>query len=151
MALSARKKALLPGIAFMIIMAIVVLRFGAIILILTVLPSMLAYFLDHKPRKPMFKIIAACNISAALPFIVPIVAFSLKKHYHEAGKIVEDPMVWAYIYCAAGAGAGMLYLSKIVARIITLMHYDYSVKLLEKKQDMLVKEWGENITTVSGT
>lgn len=150
MALSARKKALLPGLAFLIIMAIFVLRFGAIILILTVLPTMLAFFLDHKPKKPMFKIIAACNISAALPFIVPIISFSLKKHYSEVGKLVDDPRVWVFIYCAAAAGAAMLFLSKIVARIITLMHYDYSVKLLEKKQDLLVKEWGDEITVNSG-
>ena len=122
-----------------------VMRFGAIILVLTIIPSIVAFVLDSRPRKPNFKVIAACNLSAALPFIVPIISFSLKKQYSEAGQVMDDPMSWVFIYCGAAAGWGMLYLSKFVARIVTLMHYEYGISLLEKKQDLLVKEWGEGI------
>lgn len=145
MALSSRSKALLPGVIFMLICCIFVLRFGTMILLLFIIPSILAFLIDRKQGKPSFRVIAACNFSAALPYIIPILQFSLKKQYAEAGKVVEDPMVWAYIYAAAGAGWAMLYLSGIVARMITLMHYDYSIKLLEKKQEILEREWGEDI------
>lgn len=146
MKLSSRGKALLPGLIFSAILAIFYLRFGALILMLTILPSILAYFIDHREGKPIFKIIAACNFSSALPFIVPIITHSLKKHYSEAGQVVEDPVVWLYIYCGALAGAAMFYLSKVVARMTTLMHYEYSIKVLEKKQDMLIKEWGDGVS-----
>lgn len=148
MSLSARNKALLPGMIFLLLIIIFILRFGAIILILTVIPSIVAFFLDHQPRKPGFKIVAACNLSAALPFIVPIVDFSLKKQYSEAGMVMDDAMTWVFIYCGAGAGWGMIYLSKFVARVITLMHYEYGVSVLEKKQELLIKEWGDEILPV---
>jgi len=145
MKMSARNKALLPGMVFLVISAIFIMRFGALIVILTIIPSVIAYFIDHAPRKPNFKVVAACNLSAAIPFIVPIVGFSLNKQYSEAGQVMENPMTWGFIYCGAAAGWGMLYLSKVVARVITLMHYEYGIKLLEKKQELLVKEWGEEI------
>lgn len=145
MKLSGRNKAFLPGIVFLSLMAIIVLRFGAIILVLTIIPSIVAFFIDRKPGRPTFKVIAACNLSAALPFIVPIIIFSLKKQYAEAGQVMESGMSWAFIYCGAAAGWGMLFLSTFIARIVTLMHYDYSIGVLEKKQELLVKEWGEDI------
>jgi hypothetical protein len=145
MKLSASNKALLPGMIFCGLGAIFVMRFGALILILTIIPSIVAFFIDRAPKKPSFKVVAACNLSAALPYIVPIINFSLKKQYSEAGMVMDDGMVWAFIYCGAAAGWGMLFLSKFVARVITLMHYDYGIKVLEKKQELLVKEWGEEI------
>ncbi len=145
MSLSARNKALLPGVVFMVLLAIFVMRFGTIILVLTIIPSIVAFFVDRRPHRPSFKVITACNLSAALPFIIPIIDFSLKQQFSEAGRVIEDPMSWAFIYCGAGAGWGMLYLSKFVARVVTLMHYDYAVTVLEKKQQLLVSEWGESI------
>ncbi len=149
MALSARNKALLPGFIFLLICGVFVMRFGMMILVMMLIPSVLAFFIDRKVGKPSFKVIAACNISAALPYIVPIIQFSLKKHFSEVSQVVDDPMVWAFIYCAALAGWAMLYLAKIVARVVTLMHYDYSIKLLERKQEILVKEWGDDIKNSS--
>lgn len=145
MSLSARNKALLPGMIFLTLIAIFILRFGALILILTIIPSIVAFFVDRRTHKPGFKIVAACNLSAALPFIVPIIDFSLKKQYSEAGMVVDSWQVWAYIYCGAAAGWGMIVLAKFVARVITLMHYEYGVGVLEKKQEILIKEWGDTI------
>jgi hypothetical protein len=147
MKLSSRNKAMLPAMIFCIIGAVFYLRFGAIILLLTIVPSIVAYFVDHSEGRPMFKIVSACNLSAALPFIVQIVNFSLKKQYAEAGQVVDDPRVWAFIYFGAAAGYGMLFLAKLVARVVTLMQYDYKMNILEKKQELLVKEWGEEIST----
>jgi hypothetical protein len=145
MKLSARNKALLPGMVFLVICGIIIMRFGALMVILTVMPAIIAYFIDHRPKKPSFKVVAACNLSAALPFILNVVDLSLQKQYSEAAQVLSDVMVWGYIYCGAAAGWGMLYLSKVVARVITLMHYEYGIKVLEKKQELLVKEWGEDI------
>lgn len=146
MKLSAANKAFLPGMLFMLLASIFILRFGAILLVIMLIPSLFTYFIDHQPRKPMFKIVAACNLSAALPFIIPLIEYSIKRQYNEAGQMMEEFKVWAFIYCGAAAGWGMLYLSRYVARIITLMHYEYAISLLEKRQDLLVKEWGEGIT-----
>lgn len=145
MSLSARNKALLPGMIFLVLIVIFVLRFGALILILTIIPTIVAFFMDRRAGRPSFKIIAACNLSAALPFIVPIIDFSLKKQYSEAGMVVDDWQAWAFIYCGAAAGWGMIYLSKFLARVVTLMHYEYGIGVLEKKQEILIKEWGETI------
>ena len=147
MKLSTRNKALLPGLIFLMIGAVFYLRFGAIILLLTIVPSIVAFCIDQQPHRPMFKVSAACNISAALPFIVQIVNFSLKKQYTEAGQVVDDPRIWAFIYFGAVAGWGLLFLSKLVARFIMLMQYDYKMRFLERKQELLVREWGEDITS----
>lgn len=151
MKLSARNKALLPALICLIVAAVFILRFGAIILILTVIPSVVAFFIDHKEGRPTFKVIAACNLSAALPFIVQIVNFSLKKQYTEVGQVMDDPRAWAFIYFGAAAGWGMLFLAKLVGRVVTLMQYDYKMHILEKKQALLVQEWGEGITTPAAT
>ena len=145
MPLSASKKAFIPAIAICILTSIIVLRFGALILMLILLPAILAFFLDRDSRRSMFKIVAACNLSAALPFIVPIIEYSLKKKYAEVGLVMEQPISWVFVYCGGAAGWAMLYLSKFASKIVTLMHYEFSVAQLEKKQQLLIKEWGESI------
>lgn len=145
MKISARKKAMLPGVIFLMIALIFIMRFGAMILVLTIIPSIIAYFIDHMPGKPSFKVIAACNLASAMPFIIPIIDFSLKKQYTEAGQVMDSLQSWMFVYGGAAGGWGILYLSKFVARVVTLMHYEYAINMLAKKQDILLKEWGEEI------
>lgn len=145
MALSARNKAMLPGVIFITLGVIVVMRFGALILFLTIIPSIVAFFVDRANGRPSFRVIAACNVASALPYIVQIIDFSLKGYYGEVGKVIDSPVIWARIYCGPAAGWAMLYLAKFVARIITLMHYEYAMGVLEKKQTILLNEWGEEI------
>ena len=145
MSISARNKALLPGFIFLLLGMIFFMRFGAMMLVLIVVPSIVAFYIDHRPGRPSFKVIAACNIAAAVPFIVQIVDLSLRKQYSEAGQVMDSLQSWMFVYVGAAAGWGMLHLAKFVARIITLMHYDYAVGMLEKKQTILLKEWGEEI------
>lgn len=145
MALSASKKAFLPAIIVCSLTAIVIMRFGAIILVLIIMPMIMAYLLDQNPRKPMFKIISATNLAAAIPFIVPIIKFSLKRQYTEVGLVMENPMSWLFIYVGAASGWAMIQLAKFVSRVFTLMHYEYSIGVLEKRQQALLEEWGEGI------
>lgn len=150
MAISARSKAFLPGIIFMALILIVVMRFGALILALILLPMIIAFFFDHQKDKPLFKIIAACNLSSSLQFIIPIVQLSLERKFAEAGLVMDNPMSWAFVYCGSAAGWGILYLAKFGSRVVTLMHYDYSISFLQKKQEKLVQEFGESISQSIG-
>ncbi len=69
-------KAIMPLLLIISVMLIVLLQFGFIFLLLALLPSLVALFIDRDAGKPTFKIVLACNFAATLPSLVPMLEAS---------------------------------------------------------------------------
>jgi hypothetical protein len=142
------KNALLSLVLIISGVLIVLMQFGFIFLLLAMMPSIVAYYVDAHPRKTSFKIVFAGNISAALPTLMPMIRTGLNMRPVDVVSVVQDPSVWMFIYLGAGAGWALIYLCKYIARFVVTMSFEYSIKTLENEQQMLVEEWGEDITQI---
>lgn len=125
---------------------VVLLNVGALFLILALMPSIVAYFVDIDPRKNAFKIVFSGNISAALPTLLPMVKATMNMRKFDISSAMQDPLVWLFIYLGAAAGWALIYLCKYVARFVVAMSFEYNIRSLENVQQMLIEEWGREIT-----
>jgi hypothetical protein len=126
--------------------AIVLLNAGFLFVLLALLPSIMAYFVDIDPRKHAFKIVFSGNISAALPTLMPMVKSAMSMRKFDIVAAMQDPKIWLFIYMGAGAGWALIYICKYVARFMVAMSFEYNIHSLENTQQMLVEEWGRDIT-----
>ena len=125
---------------------VVLLNVGTLFLQLALMPSIVAYFADPDPRKNAFKIVFSGNISAALPTLLPMVKAMINMRKFDITSAMQDPLVWMFIYLGAAAGWALIYLCKYVARFVVAMSFEYNIHSLENVQQMLIEEWGKEIT-----
>lgn len=129
--------------------AIVLLQSGFLFLLLALMPSIMAYIVDTDRKKLAFKVVFSGNISAALPTLLPMIKAAIHMHKFDISGAIMDPMVWLFIYMGAGAGWALIYLCKFISRFVVTMTFEYNIKSLENVQQMLVQEWGDEITQKS--
>ena len=125
---------------------VVLLNVGTLFLLLALMPSIMAYFVDTTPNKNAFKIMFSGNISAALPTLLPMVKGAMNMRKFDITSAMQDPMVWLFIYLGAAAGWGLIYLCKYIASFVVAMSFEYNIRSLENVQQMLIEEWGKEIT-----
>ena len=125
---------------------VVLLNVGTLFLQLALMPSIVAYFADPDQRKNAFKIVFSGNISAALPTLLPMVKAMINMRKFDITSAMQDPLVWMFIYLGAAAGWALIYLCKYVARFVVAMSFEYNIHSLENVQQMLIEEWGKEIT-----
>lgn len=135
-------KAMMPILAVGGLAGIVLLRGGFIFLLLAMLPSVMAYYMDHTADKSMFKTVFACNFAATLPTLTPLLQGS--KHF-DIGTIMTTPMVWLFVYGGAAAGWCLIFLCRLVSRLFIVLLYEYKIATLEKIQKKLTDEWGTQL------
>lgn len=138
-------KAFIPLLLVLICAGIVVLRFGFIFLLLALLPTIVAYYIDHTPKKPIFKTVASCNIAATLPTIAPMIRAGIAMKDYDISSVLRDASVWLMVYTGAAVGWCLIFLCRYIARFIVTLMYEYNINALEGLQKQLVEEWGQRI------
>lgn len=141
-----------PLFLLLVLGSILMFQIGAVFLLVALMPTLVKYFIDTDPGKPGFKIVGACNLAATLPYINPMVRSALQFKHFDSMSLMGDPSVWLFVYSGAAAGWCLIYLCRFVARMIVTVLYQYNIASLEKLQDELVHEWGQQIRqTPSGS
>lgn len=130
---------------------IVLLNASFLFILLAIMPSIVAYYVDTNPRKLAFKVVLAGNISASLPSIMPLIKSSMHVRKFDLASAMMDPKVWMFIYLGAAAGWALIYLCKYVARFVVAMSFEYNIRALENMQKMLIEEWGHDISNYKDT
>lgn len=143
--MSLASKAAVPVLILVSIALIVLLQLGFIFLLLALLPSVAAYFIDTNAGKPLFKTVLSCNFAATLPSLAPMIRASIHLHHYDVAPILQDPLIWLFVYSGAAAGWGLIFLCRFIARFIVTIMYEYSITSLENLQRHLVEEWGPQI------
>jgi hypothetical protein len=144
-------KAFLPLMIVVGAAAIVLLQFGFIFLLLALLPSFMASYVDTEAGKPAFKTVFACNLAATLPYLVPMLEAGVKLRHYDTSAILDNPSTWLFVYSGAAAGWCLIYLCRFIARFVVMMMYEYNIAMLEAQQKRLLEEWGQQIKHPPGT
>jgi hypothetical protein len=139
------QKLILPLSIIVCILLIGVLQLGFIFLILALLPSITAYFIDEDYEITNFRTIFACNLAATIPTLTPIFESGLKMKHYEVGSIIGNPHVWLFIYGGAAIGWAMIHFSSQVAYIFLDIQYKLRSSSLERAQERILEEWGESV------
>lgn len=143
------QKIIIPLMIIVCILLIAMLQFGFIFLIIALLPSIAAYCIDEEYDRSTFRTIFACNLAATIPIITPMFVSGLKFKYFEVAGTVGDPKVWLFVYSGAAIGWGMIYFGRGIGRIILTLKYKFKISFIERSQEKLLAEWGEQIRGVN--
>ncbi len=139
------QKLIVPLMIIVCILLIGLLQLGFIFLILALLPSITAYFIDEDYYRINFRTIFACNLAATIPTITPMFISGLKLKHFDIGAVIGNPQVWLFIYSGAAIGWCMIYISGHLARVFLDIQYKFRSAALEKSQAKLLEEWGDTI------
>lgn len=138
-------KILLPLLLIFCFAAVVILQLGFIFIMLAMLPTLVAYFMDNHHGLPLFKTIGACNLSALLPVIAPMIEAVVYPDPFDPVEFMSNPMNWLIVYGGAALGWVLIFLCRIIGSFIMTLMYEYRIASLERMQKKLIEEWGQNI------
>jgi hypothetical protein len=124
---------------------IVVLQFGFIFLLVALLPSMVAYFVDLDPQKSKFKVVFSCNLAATFPTLAPMFQAGIQLRRYDISVLTSNPDIWLIIYGGAAAGWCLLYLCNQLAYFVVGARNEYIIRNIEDEQKRLVSEWGVQV------
>ena len=128
---------------------ILLLQLGFIFLILALMPSIVAYFIDTDPKRPSFKIVLAGNFSASMPTLMPMIKSALELNHQDTSYVFQNPTAWMLIYMGAAAGWCLVFLCRYFANIVVNMSAEFRIKSLQNQQERLIKEWGKGIAQIT--
>lgn len=137
-------KANMPLLIALCVIGIITLHYGFLFILLAVLPSVIAWYMDHTPIKSVFKTVLACNIAGMLPPLAMMFSGN-DPNPHSMVALMEEPRVWLIIYSAAAGGWILVFLCRFVAQFLVMITFDHRANTLERKQEKLLVEWGDKI------
>lgn len=136
-------------IVFMLIIIsialVILLRTTFIFLILGMLPSIVAYYVDVSKNRSKFHTIAACNLSGVLPFVVDI--FAHGNSTESMQMFLGDVWVFFIMYMSAGFGYVLVNASPHLAAFVINIFNQRHISRLNHAQKKLLQEWGPDIRT----
>lgn len=139
------QKLIFPLMILVCIMLIIMLQMGFILLLIALLPSIAAFFVDTDYERINFRTIFACNVAATIPTITPVFLSGLKFKHYDVTSIIVNPKVWLFIYSGAAVGWVMIHFGGQVAHAFLEIQYKFRNANLEKSQERLLEEWGDTI------
>lgn len=140
-------KLIKPIIIFLLIplslVLIVVLQVGFIFILFALIPSLIAYFADGYEGKPTFKCVFFCNLSGIIPTIAH--AINADSAAIAMQSLMADSYSWILAIGSAFGGWGLLLFSRVLTQIALSISDQARIEIFQKKQEELIKEWGEMI------
>ncbi len=145
-----KKKGSAKIMAFLIISSIalvILLKTTFIFLILGMLPTIVAYYVDVSKSRNTFHTVFACNLSGVLPFVVDL--FAHDNNTQSMQMFMGDLRVFFIMYLSAGFGYVLVNTSPHLAAFIINLFNQRHIARLNASQKKLLEEWGPGIRTAS--
>lgn len=123
------------------------LRTGFVFLIIGLLPSFVAYFMDVSKHRYAFRTIFACNLSGMLPYIGKLLA------HGPSSALLQDIMSqgtnWVIIYMSALIGWLLIQVCPMIAQIFISGLHQTQISRMKAVQKKIEGEWGPEVTQFS--
>ena len=130
---------------FAAVLLLFVLKLGVIFILLAILPTIVAYFIDTTEGKQATRVVGACNLAATLPTVLPLFAAGIRMERIEIGPLMADPVNWLIIYGGAALGWLLVFFCRAISRFFIVVYLEYKIASLERFQQKLLDEWGQSI------
>lgn len=136
-----RNKALL--IIFSLL-AMAFLRTGFVFLLIAMLPSIVAYYLDQSEARYRFKTVFYCNFSGVMPYLGQMLVHGPSSStLHE---IMGSLSTWMIIYGAACMGCILISVTPMIAQGFISSIHNTQVSRLQRNQKNIESEWGKEVS-----
>jgi hypothetical protein len=130
---------------FIIVLSIMVIfRSGFLFLVVGLMPSIVAHYLDITRRRTRFHAVFACNMAGIVPYMAKILENIGNGNSYVTG-LMSDSLNWLIIYSAAGFGWFLVYIVPIFARIFISIVNKGQVARIKLIQDGITKDWGDEV------
>lgn len=126
----------------------VLMRTGFVFLIIGMLPSIVAYYMDVSKYQYTFKSVFAANLAGMMPFITKIIDGKASSTLLQ--EIMGDSTSWVIIYGAAFIGWLLVRVCPIATHTMVAAVHQTQVLRYEWLQKKLESEWGEEVKQFSG-
>ncbi len=122
---------------------IIMLQSGFLFVLLGLMPSVVAYFVDVARGKPTFKCVLSCNLAGMVPtFADVLISDSMPAAMQ---MLMGDVFTWLIVYGAAAGGYALLTTCRILTLVGIIVSWDARIESMLKKQQKLVEEWGASV------
>ncbi|MBN8542878.1 MAG: hypothetical protein J0M34_01280 [Alphaproteobacteria bacterium] len=138
-----RSKRLSFALIILSIFLIAFMRTGFVFFILSILPSIVAYYLDRSAQRYTFHTVFACNLAGTLPFVGQIIKNGAAQA--EIQIVMGDTLNWLIIYAAAGFGWLLVYAAPAFAQGFINVLHENQIARLQRMQDRIISEWGKEV------
>lgn len=145
-----RKKMRFKHKLLLIIISLVlmgVLRQGFLFIIIGLLPSIVAYYMDVSSGRYSFKTIFACNLSGMLHYI------GIMLHEGPSSIVLQSVMGnaqnWVIIYGSALLGWLLVEICPMIAQVMIVGFNQTQIGRIERLQKKIEGEWGPEVTQLS--
>ncbi len=126
-----------------LLMAVVFLP-TTFLLMIALLPSFVAAFVDRAKRKTRAVTVGAMNLAGTTPFLLTL--WQKENSFDQAFDIVTDPKAIIAIYSFAVVGYLIDWAMTGIVSGFLLQRGKSRVKAIEKRQKQLVDRWGKEVT-----
>lgn len=121
----------------------VVIKMTVIYFLLGMMPTIVAWYVDHVERKPSFRIVMLCNLSGVMPFVANLIAEGNKTPH--VLQMFSDFGAWFVIYASAGIGWLLVWGCPYLIELFMEISNSSRIGKLESVQKKLIEEWGPEI------
>lgn len=106
-------------------------------------PTIAAGLIDRDPERHAAIAVGAMSLGAMIPLILGQLTQRSGSQY----SVLFDPFAWLTVYGAAAIGWAVHTTVPVVVVMISDMRAEWRRKELQKLQESLVDEWGQEVTT----
>ncbi len=117
---------------------------STLLLIVGMLPTFVAVFVDRSKKKNKALTVGSMNMAGCTPFLLEL--WSQGHSLDKAIFIISDPMAIVVMYAAAGIGYLIDWAMTGVISIILFDRAKSRKKAIEKQQEELAERWGKEVT-----
>jgi hypothetical protein len=136
------KKATILLVLISLVM-VVVFRLGFIFILLAMLPSVVAFYIDISKGRYTFHTVLACNLSGVLPFVPEII--SATSSGGSVSQMMSNTVNWLIVYASAGVGWILIYVVPMAAQAFIHTMHDRQISRLQRMQNRILEEWGNEV------
>lgn len=139
------------SIIFLIIITLFLvafLRTGFIFLVIAMLPTIIAYYIDRKRPRTKFHTVFACNFSGVFPFLMQLI----KEGSNSSGyttEMMSNMVNWLIVYGSAGFGYLLIGTTPLLAQMLISLVNKGQIARFESMQQRIIKEWGNEVSRVN--
>ena len=127
-----------------ILLAGIVAMSTTMILLVGLLPTFVALFIDRTPEKTRVLTVGAMNAAGCAPFILQL--WTTGVSMDNALSIITDPLTIVVMYCAAGVGYIIDWSVSGLVGSVMIQRGSVRRKQIAKRQAELVERWGPEVT-----
>ena len=125
---------------------VIIFQLGFIFFLMSMLPTVVAYYVDNSRHQSTFHTVFACNLAGVLPFLSKMLQGSGPGN--PTSLIMTDASNWLIVYLAAGFGWLLVFSTPVAAEFFIRNMHKRQVNRLERVQQRISDEWGAEVADI---